>query len=123
MANLIRNSDEPHAYARPGSPGCHQPDGAHRLPEINHNWIGLVRVKGDNIEIASIATADASQWEGSNAKQKTGFFRMRKAHDGHMFSALPPIAAGSESCQHLRFSANWRHTRRALGIRIARLAR
>ena len=27
---------------------------------------------------------------------------LRKADDEHMFSALPPIAARGESCQHLR---------------------
>jgi hypothetical protein len=33
---------------------------------------------------------------------------------------MPSIAAGSKSCEHLRFSANCRHTRRGLGIRVAR---
>src|SRR5262252_6481448 len=53
--------------------GRHQPDGAHRMPEIAHNWISPVRIKVNASQIA-VATAGAAQPEDRSAKQKTTFF-------------------------------------------------
>src|ERR1700756_4257754 len=53
--------------------GRHQPDGAHRMREIAHNWISPVRIKVNASQIA-VATAGAAQSEDRSAKQKTTFF-------------------------------------------------
>src|ERR1700751_5563967 len=53
--------------------GRHQPDGAHRMREITHNWISPVRIKVNASQIA-VATAGAAQSEDHSAKQKTTFF-------------------------------------------------
>src|SRR3984893_8500645 len=50
-----------------------QPDGAHLMPEIAHNWISPVRIKVNASRIA-VATASAAQSEDRSANQKTTFF-------------------------------------------------
>src|ERR1700736_1357789 len=50
-----------------------QPDGAHLMPEIAHNWISPVRIKVNASRIAA-ATASAAQSEDRSANQKTTFF-------------------------------------------------